>query len=122
MQQLMDPANLKKRKTRKLKHCLPLHIDLTSINHNTNLKMLRQTPKRTKRLDVITLYTSPEEWRKRIFDRLHIKDEPSMKAALIALSVKVSRKISNFFCHRNTKMATRNKKAWCTRLLHGQHI
>ena len=100
MQRLMDPANFKKRKTRKLKHCLLLHIDLTSINHNTNLKMLRQISKRTKRLDVITLYTSPKEWRQRIFDRLHTEDEPSMRAALIALSAKVSRKISNFLYHR----------------------
>ncbi len=100
MQRLMDPANFKKRKTRKLKHCLLLHVDLTSINHNTNLKMLRQISKRTKRLDVITLYTSPKEWRQRIFDRLHTEDEPSMRAALIALSAKVSRKISNFLYHR----------------------
>ena len=37
MKRLMDPANFKKRKTRKLKHCLLLHIDLTSINHNTGV-------------------------------------------------------------------------------------
>ena len=43
MQRLMDPANYKKRKTRKLQHCLLLHIDLTSINHNNNLKLLRET-------------------------------------------------------------------------------
>ena len=103
MQRLMDPANFKKRKTRKLKHCLLLHIDLTSINHNSNLKMLRQILKRTKRLDVITLYTSPKEWRQRIFDRLHTEDEPSTRAALTALSAKVSRKISNFLYHREYK-------------------
>ena len=33
MQRLMDPVNFKKRKTRKLKQCLLLHIDLTSIKH-----------------------------------------------------------------------------------------
>ena len=69
MKRLMDPANFKKRKTWKLKYCLFLHIDLTSINHNTNLKMLREISKRTKRLEVITLYTSPKESRQRIFDR-----------------------------------------------------
>ena len=103
MQRLMDPANFKKRKTQKLKHCLLLHIDLTSINHNSNLKMLRQISKRTKRLDVITLYTSPKEWRQRIFDRLHTEDEPSMRAALIALTAKASRRISNFLYHREYK-------------------
>ena len=84
MKRLMDPANFKKRKTRKPKHCLLLHIDLTSINHNTKMKMLRQIPKRTKCLDMITLYTSQKEWRQRIFDRLHAENEPSMRAALIA--------------------------------------
>ncbi len=100
MQRLMDPANYKKRKTRKLQHCLLLHIDLTSINHNNNLKLLREISKRTKRIDVITLYTSPKEWRQRIFDRLHTENEPSMKAALIALSAKVSNRISDFLYHR----------------------
>ena len=61
MKRLMDPANFKKRKTRKPKNRLPPHIDLTSINHNTDLRMLRQISKRTKPLDVITLYTSPKE-------------------------------------------------------------
>ena len=103
MQRLMDPANYKKRKTRKLQHCLLLHIDLTSINHNNNLKLLREISKRTKRIDVITLYTSPKEWRQRIFDRLHTEDEPSMRAALIALTAKASRRISNFLYHREYK-------------------
>ena len=103
MQRLMDPANRKKRKTRKLQHCLLLHIDLTSINHNNNLKLLRKILKRTKRVDVITLYTSPKEWRQRIFDRLHTENEPSMKAALIALSAKVSNRISDFLYHREYK-------------------
>jgi hypothetical protein len=65
--------------------------------------MLRQISKRTKRLDVITLYTSPKEWRQRIFDRLHTEDEPSMRAALIALTAKASRRISNFLYHREYK-------------------
>ena len=103
MQRLMHPANYKKRKTRKLQHCLLLHIDLTSINHNNNLKLLRKISKRTKRIDVITLYTSPKEWRQRIFNRIHTDNEPSMRAALIALSAKVSDKISNFFYHREYK-------------------
>ena len=101
MQRLMDPANFKKRKTRRLKNnCLLLHIDLTSINHNINLKLLRKIAKRTKRLDLITLYISPTEWRRRIFDRLHTDDEPSMRAALIALSAKVSIRFSRFLYHR----------------------
>ena len=103
MQRLMDPANYKKRKTRKLQHCLLLHIDLTSINHKNNLKLLRKISKRTKRIDVITLYTSPKEWRQRIFNRIHTDNEPSMRAALIALSAKVSDKISNFLYHREYK-------------------
>jgi len=103
MQRLMDPANYKKRKTRKLQHCLLLHIDLTSINHKNNLKLLREISKRTKRIDVITLYTSPEEWRKRILDRLHTENEPSIRAALIALSAKASKRISNFLYHREYK-------------------
>ena len=100
MQRLMDPANYKKRKTRKLQHCLLLHIDLTSINHNNNLKLLREISKRTKRIDVITLYTSPKEWRQRIFNRLHTENKPSMKAALIALSEKLSNRVSDFLYHR----------------------
>ena len=103
MQRLMDPANYKKRKTQKLQHCLLLHIDLTSINHNNNLKLLREISKRSKRIDVITLYTSPKEWRQRIFDRLHTENEPSMKAALIALSAKLSNRISDFLYHREYK-------------------
>ena len=103
MQQLIDPANYKKRKTRKLQHCLLLHIDLTSINHNNNLKLLRAISKRTKRIDVITLYTSPKEWRQRIFNRLHTENKPSMKAALIALSAKLSNMISDFLYHREYK-------------------
>ena len=100
MKRLMDPVNSKKRKTRRLNNCLLLHIDLTSINHDNNLKLLRHISKRTKRLDVITLYTSPKAWRQRIFDRLHTENEPSMKAALIALSAKVSNRISDFLYHR----------------------
>lgn len=100
MQRLMDPANFKKRKTRRLKNCLLLHIDLTSINHNINLKLLRKIAKRTKRLDVITLYISPKDWRRRIFDRLHTDDEPSMRAALITLSAKASIRFSTFLYHR----------------------
>ena len=103
MQRLMDPANFKKRKTRRLKNCLLLHIDLTSINHNINLKLLRKIAKRTKRLDLITLYISPTEWRRRIFDRLHTDDEPSMRAALIALSAKASIRFSGFLYHREYK-------------------
>ena len=103
MQRLMDPANYKKRKTRKLRYCLLLHIDLTSINHNNNLKLLREISKQTKRIDVITLYTSPKEWRQRILDRLHTENEPSMKAALIALSAKFSNRISDFLYHREYK-------------------
>ena len=103
MQRLMDPANYKKRKTRKLQHCLLLHIDLTSINHNNNLKLLWEISKRTKRIDVITLYTSPEEWRERIFARLNTENEPSMKAAMIALSAKASRRVSDFLYHREYK-------------------
>ena len=83
MQRLMDPANLKKRKTRRLKHFLLLHIELTSINHRNNFKLLDYILKQTKRLDVIILYTSPKEWRQRIFDRLHTEDEPSLRAAVI---------------------------------------
>ena len=100
MKRLMDPVNSKKRKTRRLNNCLLLHIDLTSINHDNNLKLLRHISKRTKRLDVITLYTSPDEWRQRIFDRLHTSNEPSLRAALIALSARASRRLSNFLYHR----------------------
>jgi len=110
MQRLMDPANYKKRKTRKLQHCLLLHIDLTSINHNNNLKLLREISQRTKRVDVITLYTSPKEWRQRIFNRLHTENEPSMKAALIALSAKLSNYISDFLYHREYKKWRRECK------------
>ena len=110
MQRLMDPANRKKRKTRKLQHCLLLHIDLTSINHNNNLKLLREISQRTKRVDVITLYTSPKEWRQRIFNRLHTENEPSMKAALIALSAKLSNYISDFLYHREYKKWRRECK------------
>jgi Cdc6-like AAA superfamily ATPase len=103
MQRLMNPANFKKQKTRKLKYCLLLHIDLTSINHESNLKLLRQISMRTKRLDIITLYTSPKEWRQRIFNRLHTENEPSMRAAFIALSSKISGKLSDFLYHREYK-------------------
>ena len=103
MQRLMNPANYKKQKTRKLKYCLLLHIDLTSINHGRNLKLLQQIAARAKRLDIITLYTSPEEWRQRIFDRLHTDNEPSMRAAVIALSGRVITNLSNFLYHREYK-------------------
>ena len=107
MQRLMDPVNSKKRKTRRLDNCLLLHIDLTSINHDNNLKLLRHISKRTKRLDVITLYTSPDEWRQRILDRLHTNDEPSLRAAMIALSAKVSKRFSNFVYHREYRKIAR---------------
>ena len=100
MQRLMDPANFKKRKTRKLKYCLLLHIDLTSINHKSNLKLLRKISKRSKRVDIITLYTSPKEWRQRIFKRLHTEDEPSMRAAVIALTTRINKKLSDTLYHR----------------------
>ena len=100
MQRLMNPANFKKQKTRKLKYCLLLHIDLTSINHESNLNLLRQISTRTERLDIVTLYTSPKEWRQRIFDRLHTDNEPSKRAGLIALSAKLSSNLSDFLYHR----------------------
>ena len=106
MQRLMDPANAKKRKTRKLDHCLLLHIDLTSINHNSNLTRLREILRQTTRLDVITLYAPPDEWRERITKRIHTDNEPSMRAALIALSAKLSPLISTFLYHREYKK-------WC---------
>ena len=115
MQRLMDPVNFKKRKTRRLNKCLLLHIDLTSINHNNNLKLLGHISKRTKRLDVITLYTSPDEWRQRILDRIHTSDEPSSRAALIALSAKISRQISNFLYHREYKKWLRKLSSYKTR-------
>ena len=103
MQRLMNPANFKRQKTRKLKYCLLLHVDLTSINHDSNLKLLRQISTRAKRLDIITLYTSPKEWRQRILDRLHTDNEPSMRAALIALSGKISSNFSDFLYHSEYK-------------------
>ncbi|WP_170950572.1 AAA family ATPase [Synechococcus sp. N32] len=103
MQRLMDPANAKKQKTQKLEYCLLLHIDLTSINHHSNLKRLRQTLTNTTRLDVITLYTTPHEWRERIINRIHTDNEPSMRAALIALSGKISSTLSAFLYHREYK-------------------
>jgi len=109
MQRLMDPANAKKRKTRKLDHCLLLHIDLTSINHNSNLTRLREILRQTTRLDVITLYAPPDEWRERITKRIHTDNEPSMRAALIALSAKLSPWISTFLYHREYKK-------WCREL------
>ena len=92
MQRLLDPGNARKRKTRKLKHCLLIHLDLTSINHRSNLMQLRQIAAKTQRLDVLTLYTPPLEWRERILQRLHTENEPSMRAALIALSARISTK------------------------------
>ncbi len=103
MQRLMDSANAKHPKTRKSNYCQVLFINLTSINHNQNLKRLRQISTRTKRLDVITLYISPQEWRQSILDRLHTDNEPSMRAALIALSARISRTVSDFLYHREYK-------------------
>ena len=103
MQRLMHPDNFKKRKTRKLKHCLLLHIDLTSINHRSNLKLLKQISKKTKRLSMITLYSPPNQWRERILDRLHTENEPSMRAALIALSASLSVRVSDALYHREYK-------------------
>ena len=103
MQRLTDPANAKHPKTRKSNYCQVLFINLTSINHNQNLKRLRQISTRTKRLDVITLYISPQEWRQSILDRLHTDNEPSMRAALIALSARISRTVSDFLYHREYK-------------------
>ena len=103
MQRLIDPANAKYPKKRKSKYCQVLFINLTSINHNQNLKRLRQISTRTKRFDVITLYISPQEWRQRILDRLHTDNEPSMRAALIALSARISSTISDFLYHREYK-------------------
>ena len=103
MQRLMHPDNFKKRKTRKLKHCLLLHIDLTSINHRSNLKLLKQISKRTKHLSMITLYSPPNQWRERILDRLHTENEPSMRAALIALSASLSVRVSDALYHREYK-------------------
>ena len=106
MQRLMDPANAKKRKTRKLDYCLLLHIDLTSINHRNNLKLLRQILTHTTRLDVITLYAPPRGWRERIINRIHTDNEPSMRAGLIAFSAKLSNRISTFLYHREYRK-------WC---------
>ena len=103
MQRLTDPANAKHPKKRRSKYCQALFINLTSINHNQNLKRLRQVSTRTKRLDVITLYISPQEWRQSILDRLHTDNEPSMRAALIALSARISRTVSDFLYHREYK-------------------
>ena len=100
MQRLMHPFNFKKRKTRKLKHCLLLHIDLTSINHIKNLKLLKQISNRTKRLDVITLYTPPSEWRQRIANRLHTENEPSIRAALITLAARLNVDFADALYHR----------------------
>ena len=102
-------------KNKRLKNCLLLHIDLTSTNHDNNLKLLRHISKRTKRLDVITLYTSPDEWRQRILDRLHTSDEPSLKAAFITLSAKISRQLSNFLYHREYKKWLRKLSSYKTR-------
>lgn len=103
LQRLMDPTNPKKRKKRKLKHCLLVHIDLTSINHRSNLRLLHHIATRAKRFDVLTLYAPPQEWRTRILHRLHSDDEPSMRAALIALSAHLSKKLSSALYHREYK-------------------
>ena len=103
MQRLIDPANAKYHKKRKSKYCQVLFINLTSINHNQNLKRLRQISTRTKRFDVITLYISPQEWRQRVLERLHTDNEPSMRAALIALAAKLSVRISDALYHREYK-------------------
>ena len=103
MQRLMDLDKLGSRKTRRPKNQLLLFINLTSIHHKRNLKFLHQISKHTKRLDIITLYTSPQDWRQSILERLHTDNEPSMKAALIALSAKFSSQISTFLYHREYK-------------------
>jgi hypothetical protein len=100
MQRLMNPANFKKQKTQKLEYYRLLHIELTSINHDSNLKQLRQISTRAKRLDIVTLYTSPKEWHQPIFDRLHTDNEPSKQGGFIALSAKLSSNISDFLYHR----------------------
>ena len=100
LQRVLDPNNAKKRKTRKLKHCLLIHIDLTSINHHSNLELLQHIACYTKRLDVLTLYTPPLEWRHRILQRLHTDNEPSMRAAFIAISAYFSQRFSAFLYHR----------------------
>ena len=112
MQRLIDPANAKYPKTRKSNYCQVLFINLTSINHNQNLKRLRQISTRTKRLDVITLYISPQEWRQSILDRLHTDNEPSMRAALIALSARISRTVSDFLYHREYKKWSRELQSF----------
>jgi len=106
---LIDRGNLDRRKTRKSKNKLVLFINLTSIHHKRNLKLLHQISEHAKRLDVITLYTSPQEWRQGILLRLHTDNEPSMRAAVIALSAKLSNKISTFLYHREYKK-------WCGEL------
>ncbi|MGB1775033.1 MAG: AAA family ATPase [Synechococcus sp.] len=100
MQRWMDPNNRRKRKTRKLKHCLLIHLDLTSINHRSNLKLLHQIVSRCKRLDVVTLYAPPNEWRQRIVERMHTDDEPSMRAAVIAITARISSRLSSLLYHR----------------------
>ena len=77
-------------KIRRLKYCLLLHIDLLSINHDSNLKLLGQILTRAKRLDIINLYTSPKEWLQGIFDRLNTDNEPSIRAVFTALSGKLN--------------------------------
>ena len=103
MQRLKDQAIFKKRKARRLKHCLLLHIDLNNINHKNKLKLLDHISKRTKRLDAITLYTSPKELRQCIFDRLNTEDETSSRAALITLSAQASRILSSILYYRKCK-------------------
>ena len=103
MQRLMDPDKLGSRNARRPKNQLLFFINLTSIHHKRNLKFLHQISKHTKRLDIITLYTSPQDWRQNILERLHTDNEPSMKAALIALSAKFSSQISTFLYHREYK-------------------
>ena len=99
MQRLLDPSNARKRKTRKLKHCLLIHLDLTSINHRSNLMLLRQIAANTQRLDVLTLYT-PHWNGKNAFFSSFTENEPSMRAAVIALSGRISTKLTAVLYHR----------------------
>ena len=52
---------------------------------------------------MITLYSPPNQWRERILDRLHTENEPSMRAALIALSASLSVRVSDALYHREYK-------------------
>ena len=103
MQRLIDPDSTKKSKTKKLKRTLLVHVDITSINYKASLKRLHQISQYTDRVDVITLYADPAVWRRRITERIHTSNEPSMRAGLIAISATINESISNFFYHREYK-------------------